>query len=63
LELRTGSLDKIEYGLIKTKGALERTTGNDNSSAAMALALVVKGKLDFRANIEGPLGEKAHTLG
>ena len=63
MELRTGSFYKIKHRLIKTQRALERTTGNDNSRAAMALALVVKGKFNFRANIEGPLGEKAHTLG
>ena len=38
-------------------------TRDDDSRAAMPLALVIEGELDFRADPEGPLREQADPLG
>ncbi len=37
--------------------------GDDDSRAAMPLAPVIEGELDFRADPERPLGQEADSLG
>ena len=63
LQLGTGRFDEIENDLVKSEWTAERMTGDNDSRAAMPLAPVIEGELDFGAHSKRPLGEKTHSLG
>jgi hypothetical protein len=54
--------NKIKHRLEMIRRTLQGPAGDHDARAAMTLALMIEGELNFRADGERPLGEKANTL-
>ncbi len=63
LKLGTGCLNKVEDGLEETGVAGVITAGDNDPDAAMSIALVIEGELDFGSDVKRPFGQETDAFG